>query len=58
MKMVFYVVGTLKKIIEGENCLSVLDIYNDFSNSNNNIIACAVNGDKTNSIYITKLKKN
>ena len=47
-----------KKIIEGENCLSVLDIYNDYSNSNNNIIACAVNGDKTNSIYITKLKKN
>ena len=45
-----------KKIIEGENCLSVLDIYNDFSNSDNNIIACAINGDKTNSIYITKLK--
>ena len=45
-----------KKIIEGENCLNVLDIYNDFSNSDNNIIACAINGDKTNSIYITKLK--
>ena len=47
-----------KKIIEGENCLSVLDVYNDFSNSDNNIVACGLNGDKNNSIYVTKLKEN
>ena len=47
-----------KKIIEGENCLSVLDVYNDFSDSNNNIVACGLNGDKNNSIYMTKLKEN